>query len=333
MKSFLEPMRRASALLAIAALCFSAAHAGELYMFGDSLTDSGNNAVATRGGDPNQIVTGNTYIPQLPYASGVYSNGEVWVSRVAARLHRSEAAMPSLLGGDDFAFGGARAATDDSVPSTMTQLNMFLARGQKVRRDDVFVIAVGGNDVRDALIAVSSNPANAQIIIGTAAYNYAAAVGAMVDTLQAQGARHILVWNAPDLGLVPAVLALGPQGAGTATLISGAFNGALAARMASEQGVVIFDVAATLRDIVAHKSAWGFINVTDAAGAVPGIDMNKWLFWDGIHPTAAGHRALAKAVLAIWTQLDPDGEDDQDRQGGDHDGHHERYADRAGDRR
>jgi outer membrane lipase/esterase len=325
MTPLLVPLRRATALLAIAALCIGAAQAGELYLFGDSLTDSGNNAIATHGGDPNQIITGNTYIPQLPYASGVYSNGNVWASRVADRLHERDAALPSLAGGDDFAFGGARAAADTDVPSTMTQLNMFLARGKKVHRDDVFIIAVGGNDVRDALLAASANPANAQLIIGTAAYNYAVAVGSMVDTLQAHGAHHILVWNTPDLGLVPAVRALGPQAAGTASLISGALNNALAARMANEQGVVIFDVSAVLQDIVAHKAAWGFVNVTDAAGAATGIDPDLWLFWDGIHPTAAGHRALARAVLAVWSQLDPDDEDDDDHDE-DYRGHHDQYA-------
>jgi len=132
MKSIQQPTRRLARLLVlIAALGTGAVQAGELYLFGDSLTDSGNDAIALGGGDPNQIIT-NYYVPSAPYGSGTFSNGEVWVSHVAARLRQSDAALPSLLGGDDFAFGGARAAVDGSVPSAMTQRGMYLARGNRV---------------------------------------------------------------------------------------------------------------------------------------------------------------------------------------------------------
>lgn len=312
----------AAALLSVV-LCAGAVQAGELHVFGDSLSDTGNNAIASNGGDPHQIITGNTYVPSLPYASGVYSNGDVWVGRVAARLKAYEGAFPSLLGGQDFAFGGARAAADIDVPGTLTQVNMFLARGYKVRGDDLFVIAVGGNDVRDTLFAVMANPGNAQATIGAAAVSYMTAIGTMVDTLQSKGAKHIVVWNAPDLGLVPAVRAFGPQATATATAIAGAFNAALASRLANEKGVSIFDVFGTLQDIVANPQDYGFINVTDAAGAFSGIEVNEWLFWDGIHPTAAGHKVLARAVLKALPDL-------RDLKKGSH-GHrdHDRHDDRG----
>ena len=79
-------------------------------MFGDSLSDSGNNAAAF-GVAAGQLISGNAYIPQLPYASGTYSNGPVWATQFAGMLGRS--AIPSVipeLGGTDYAFGGA--ATD-----------------------------------------------------------------------------------------------------------------------------------------------------------------------------------------------------------------------------
>ncbi len=304
----------AQALLTVAVLYAGAVQAGELYIFGDSLSDSGNNAIATHGGDPTQAITGNAYVPTLPYATGTYSNGDVWASRAAAKLKAYEGAVPSLIGGDDFAFGGARAAANTDVPGALAQLQMYLGRGYAVHRDDVFVIAVGGNDLRDTLNAVFVDPGHAQTIIGNAAWNLATAVGTMVDTLQARGARHILVWNTPDLGLVPAVRAAGAQASGTATLIAGAFNSALAARLAGEDGVITFDVFGLLQHIVANKEQYGFVNVTDAAGAMSGIDPDSWLFWDGIHPTAAGHKVLARAVLQALPDLD-------DRHGENH-GHH-----------
>jgi outer membrane lipase/esterase len=322
----------------VAVLGAGAVQAGELYLFGDSLTDSGNVAIALGGGDPDQIIT-NYYVPPAPYGSGTFSNGEVWASHVAAKLGLPEGGVPSLLGGDDFAFGGARASIDGSVPSAMTQVGMYLARGYQIRADDLFVIAVGGNDLRDTLAAAGSAPANAATIIGTAAQAYAAAVGTMVDTLRAQGARHILVWNAPNLGLVPAVrfqdMYVAPGTAALATQISGAFNSYLAARLHGVRGVTIFDLFGLLGDIVAHQQRYGFANVTDAAGAVPGIDPDTYLFWDGIHPTAGGHAVLAHAVLAAWPELRDacDGHDRDGRGNGRGDGHNDgRHDDGHSDR-
>jgi len=172
------------------------------------------------------------------------------------------------------------------------------------------VIAVGGNDVRDTLTAAGSDLAHASTIIGSAAQSYAAAVGTMVDTLRARGAKHILVWNVPNLGLVPAVrfqdMYVAPGTAALATQISGAFNSYLAARLHDVRGVTIFDLYGLLGDIVAQRRRYGFVNVTDAAGAVPGIDPDTYLFWDGIHPTAGGHAVVARAVLAAWPDLRDD---------------------------
>jgi outer membrane lipase/esterase len=292
-----------SALLVAATVCAGVAQAGELFVFGDSLSDTGNNAIAIHR-DPNQLITGNSYVPTYPYASGSYSNGNVWVTQLALKLKLQKGTRPSETLGNDFAYGGARVAAEIGVPSTLTQLGFFLGRGHQIQADDVFVIATGGNDVRDALFAVVANPGNAATIIGNAAINFAGTVRAMVDTLQAQGAKHIVVWNTPDLGLVPAVRVAGAQASGTATLIASQFNAALAAYLAGEDGVVVFDVFGTLNAIVANKQSYGLVNVTDSSGNPDaGINPDTALFWDGIHPTAAGHRVLAEAVIAVWPDV------------------------------
>src|SRR5215217_7964679 len=56
-----------------------------LVVFGDSLSDSGNNALVI-GSNAGQTISGNTYVPSQPYGSGVYSNGPVWASNAAAAL-------------------------------------------------------------------------------------------------------------------------------------------------------------------------------------------------------------------------------------------------------
>src|ERR1700750_1704304 len=76
-----------------------------MVVFGDSLSDSGNDAIAL-GGSQKQTITGNTYIPSAPYSPGTtFSNGPVWASQVAAALNLP--LSPSQAGGTNFAFGGA----------------------------------------------------------------------------------------------------------------------------------------------------------------------------------------------------------------------------------
>src|SRR5699024_158155 len=58
----------------------------------------------------------SSLIAMAPYASGRYSNGPVWAEQLAADLDLS--AAPSLLGGTDFAFGGARSGPLPDLPVT-----------------------------------------------------------------------------------------------------------------------------------------------------------------------------------------------------------------------
>ena len=76
----------------LAALPASASIYNSLVVFGDSLSDSGNNAVVI-GSNAGQAISGNTYVPSFPYGSGVYSNGPVWASNAASTTRRNAAAF------------------------------------------------------------------------------------------------------------------------------------------------------------------------------------------------------------------------------------------------
>ncbi|MFN9101863.1 MAG: SGNH/GDSL hydrolase family protein [Betaproteobacteria bacterium] len=303
---FTRPILRLAAIASVllAAAAPAAAQFSSLTVFGDSLTDSGNNALVI-GADGTQVITGNTYIPpSRPYASGTYSNGATWVSSFAAGIGLAPSALPSLAGGGNYAFGGARTTIDGPEAgfpfSATTQLGGFLTSAPAtLAGSGLYVIAIGGNDVRDTGAAVAAaDPANAASIIGAAAAAYATGVGNMVDALQARGAVSIVVWGVPDVGRSPAALAGGPAVAGAATAISGAFNSALQARLAGESfGVQYFDIAGVIGGVLASPGSFGFTNVTDACGAVLGCDPSTYLFWDGIHPTSAAQSLVAGAML------------------------------------
>jgi outer membrane lipase/esterase len=292
-----------SAVLVSASMAASAY--SSLVVFGDSLSDSGNNeAIFTSLGigtlGDSQIITGNSYIPELTYASGVYSNGPVWASQLASSLGIAGFA-PSLLGGTNYAFGGARTYEVAGIYSGLVgQKDEYLAKlaatSSTADATGLYVVAGGGNNVRDTLTAVGAafmagNFGSINGIITSAASRFALDIGNIVDSLQGAGAKDIIVWNAPNLGITPAVNASGFGYYGT--LISKTFNDVLAGKLASETGVKTFD----LFGLAGQAAANGFTNTTDACGAVNpacNTDMSKNLFWDGIHPTTAAHSLIAQ---------------------------------------
>lgn len=93
-------------------------------------------------------------------------------------------------------------------------------------------------------------------------------------------ARNIIVWDAPNLALAPAVQA---QGAGANFLggaVSAAMNGALAGRLTGEAGVARFDLYGLQGLIYADPSACGLSNPHtlmrgDLARVAQAIDLSR----------------------------------------------------------
>lgn len=278
-----------------------------LVVFGDSLADSGNNAIladlfASGAREPAPFV--GPQVATLPYASGTYSNGPVWTEYFASSLGMSLA--PSLAGGNNYAYGGARVGVDGLVPSLVSQMGLYLS-GNAVNANTLYVIEGGGNDARDVLglyAAGMVQEANAAVT------NYVQGIVGMLGTLASLGAEHFLLWNITDLGQVPAVTAMGlGASAGASMIVDGmnqAMYGALNTYLPGSilDDIVLFDAFNGLRDIVANPAAFGLSNVTDACAdqlASPNCIANsadQYFFWDGIHPTTAGHAVMAQLAVA-----------------------------------
>jgi len=315
----MKPMKKllGSMILLTAAIVSHAAAAvipTSLVILGDSLSDAGNNSnVPQIGADPDQLITNNSYIPAQTYGPapfGTYSNGPVWATQYAAMMGLS--ALPSLIpDGTNYAFGGAKTS-GGQVPSLRDQANLFL--GDPPASVDIasalFVVAGGGNNARDTFtsLVLQSDFGLIGSAVSSAAAQYANDVGVIVDQLQLAGATNIVVWNTPNIGLAPAIGAvpgtfsgLTPKQLGS--LVSGANNGALTNRLAGEAGVRIFD----LYSRVGLAGANGFTNTTDACGALSNAgvctNLSTALFWDGIHPTTAGHAYLAQNMFALTTPV------------------------------
>lgn len=276
-----------------------------LYIFGDSLSDGGNNALVI-GTNGTQPIT-NSYIPSQPYGppqgQGQYTNGNVWAYSFASAIGLGAYAAPSLAGGGNYAYGGARTSKNGDVggfpPSLRTQAKGYLdSTGGTASASALYVVAGGGNDARDALEAVAADPGNAVSIIAAAAVSYAFNTGRIVDALQAAGAQHIVVWDVPNLGITPAVSAQGSFASLLGNLVSKTMSDVLATRMNGEAGVTMFDFYSLSTAWAADPGAFGLVNASDACGGIVGCDPSTYAFWDGIHPTSAGHALIAGAMLA-----------------------------------
>ena len=257
------------------------------YVFGDSLSDSGNIYATTSGS-----------MPPSPYFNGRFSNGPTYAENLGARY--GFAAGPSLLGGTNYAFGGATAGGSAmAIPSLGDQVSMFRALPGQADSHALYVLWAGGNDLR-------ANPGAAGV---------ASALGGISGAIQGlyqEGARNFLVMNLPNLGLTPEAQANGTTAAATAgsMVFNTYFNGTIGSLQGALVGSNIrtLDTFALLSSIVANPVASGLGNVTDACfnGAAVCSNPDSYLFWDGIHPTAAGHRLIADAAFNVLAVPEPE---------------------------
>jgi len=283
----------------------------DLIVFGDSLSDGGNVAaflfppVGNFSPTKNSDISDNSYIAGPPSEFGVYSNGPVWSQQVAARLGVS--ALPAAVpGGTNFAVGGAETRLeipDPSVgnvasPSLVTQASFFI-KNYPVPSNALYVVQGGGNNIIRLLTGPTS-PTDAAVQLEALAY--ASDIVGIVNGLKGVGAKHIIVWNVPDAGLVPFAKASGDMAKATATAVSMGFNSALALGLAGEgPDVKIFDAFGAFDDFATDPAKYQLTNVADACGNPTLVKLcgSNPLFWDGLHPTTYAHQLLADRFLAL----------------------------------
>lgn len=282
------------------------AQPGGIVVFGTSLSDPGN-AYAALGAatTPPDWSVDAFLVPDRPYARGGhhFSNGATWIEQFARPLGLAASTKGAFTpgGGTNFAFGGARARNFGTSPSLAVQVGLFLqATGGTAPAQALYVIEMGGNDMRDAMQALfEGQPAEATQILDAA---FEAIIGS-IQTLHAAGARRFLLWNMPNIGTTPA---LSPTPlAGFADFFAQQFNANLAAALSTTLGgidIAVLDVYGKVGAVVAQPGDFGLTNATQACISVEApfscAQPNDHLFWDGIHPTMAGHAIFAHEAAA-----------------------------------
>jgi phospholipase/lecithinase/hemolysin len=271
-----------------------------IFVFGDSLSDGGN----------VYNVTGSSF-PPPPYAQR-FSNGPVAVEQLASMAGIN--LLPSTLGGTNFAFGGAATgvvagtanidnylAAPPASPlaflngtGIQNQTNQFIASGINFDPNQtLFVLWGGPNDIFTWLDGYSSETIN-QVVAG--------AIDHIVESIKAlytDGAEYFLIPDMVDLGKTPFGKNQGSGGQAFLSQISSSFNTFLGQKLDAIVGPNIFrpDVNNLLQLVQANPLAYGFDNAIDAclntAAATLCQNPDRYLFWDGVHPTKQGHALIA----------------------------------------
>ena len=272
----------------------------DIYVFGDSLSDTGNTRSQVPGGSIPFVAALAGY-----GSNGRFSNGPVWHEYLADALG-TQRATNSTGGGNNFAYGGARI--DKAVgPSAglLTQNTQYFNRqaGAPSDPDALFVAWAGGNDMRD--------------LVGNA--DPLAAVNAQLNSwfdmlggLLKDGVKTLLVPNLPDLGSIPEFRTGLDSLSGTA--VSTAWNqgleqGLYELNKTTDASIFYFDVFGLFNNLLNDPNAFGFTNTTGECRSVVVVifvpseqscqNPGEFVFWDQIHPTTAAHDYLGKQAYQL----------------------------------
>jgi phospholipase/lecithinase/hemolysin len=295
--------------LGAALVCAALASAGsfnQLVVFGDSLSDNGNDYIASSGTYP---------APPPAYQNGTFTDGPdtfpvgtggpLWHEYLAGALGLATA-TPLPVGGTNYAFGGATAApyTGEQVPSVAEQVEWYLETNSGANPNTLYAMWGGANDIFDAAEA----PGATQASVIAAGDEAAIAMGFGIMALADAGAQDIVWMNLPPLDLTPFGQSI-PLG-GAMGLAAQEFNadqliyaGELES-MDPNLHIAVVNVYGIFESIVADPSAYGYTNVTSPSQGQAGVNPDTYLFWDDVHPTTTGQMLIGEAAeQAVQTQL------------------------------
>ena len=271
----------------------SAQNNDEIYVFGDSLSDTGNVFNATGGIIP----------PSPTYFNGRFSNGPIWVEYLVSDLGLK------LNRNNNFAYGGATTWSKNigiaSLPGLQQQIDSFTSANPSANPNALYIIWGGVNDYLDYFFGDIPNPT--QIVNN---------LSVAVTSLAAVGAKNFLVVNLPDLGKFP-VTGGNNQDSGLLSTFTSVHNSSLTAnlkflsqQLSPDINIIPLDVNSLFNRIIAAPEEFGFTNVTESCvGDLSVVPINvpkqsvacapdKFLFWDQIHPTTAAHKLIGELAFS-----------------------------------
>lgn len=304
-----------------------------LFIFGDSLSDSGDTSrlpiFPTPLSEPSNTgqalfaATGAIY-PPTPYFNGRFSNGPVWADHFIGAF---DAVGKTAR---NYAFGAAQAVNEVTLPLDIPDLAVQVAQfGLDGAADagprPLATLFFGGNDLFGALLA-GDDPFAEAVAAASAMGNAMRAIAGL------GGVRDFVYFTLGDLGQTPRFNpALNPAVTmpiqAVASLATQAFNTALRAEAAALRGegfrMIEVDAATRIAQVIADPSLVGLsegaVPCGVQAGTLPPFDLPVYdftltgcdldnvqnVFFDDVHPSAAVHAELARLAQSSITAAIP----------------------------
>jgi phospholipase/lecithinase/hemolysin len=282
----------------------SAEHSfSNLFVFGDSLSDTGNLAA----------LSGFGFLNNFPFDKG-FSNGGRAVGVLAKSLGLNVDPSLHLVGppvGTNFAVSGARARGASPI-DLFAQIGSFLLNnGGTAPSDALYVVFIGGNDVRDARDEANKHLAKEFI------RDAVKSIDLSVRSLVAAGAKAIMVVNVSDIGAIPESLQSSNEKLSErATELTKQFNKELSRRVHRTEydhslDLIEFDLYQFFRLAINNSIALGFTNNNEACFSFssvtlifhPDCNFDQFVFFDEIHPTQRIHVRVGRALFAVVPEL------------------------------
>ncbi|MFB2537830.1 MULTISPECIES: autotransporter domain-containing protein [unclassified Acinetobacter] len=286
-------------------------------IFGDSLSDTGRLK--------SMVADTHPEIAAKLQNSFTVNPSKVW-SQILAESYGTTANPNTKTDpkGTNYAVGSARASQNvdwnglvTSIPTINQQVMTHLAQKQgKADSDALYAVWIGANDL-NAL----GSAADPQAYLAKVGKDTATAVA----TLDATGAKYILVPNIPDLSLTPRVSGLNnPATSAQVKTATSYYNSGLYTGLNGlKANVIPANTFALLQEVVANPKGFGFTNVSGVAcSKLPkrtttvedalstslacttndlanAGDANTYLFADDIHPAVRTHKILGQYYRSI----------------------------------
>lgn len=299
------------------------------YVFGDSVSDTGNSFMYTKNlfsqwpkMPPDYPAIPPSISPHMAYYQGRFSNGWVAVEYLWEAL-KPKTGMPLVPSESvselrnkralNFAFGGSGSGISNVspggyiVPGVLGQVADFVQKfGEPIPKGALYVIWTGHNDY---LLGIYDDPA--QVI---------ANISQAIKILYSAGARNFLVPNLLDLGSPPILsdpdIHSYPPGSATAlrglTLIHNRSLTRELRRIRRQHpninlmSVDVFTFFNRLREFMNTETGPGgdclFTDPALGGGPytctdVPSFSAPNYLFWDVEHPSTEAHRRMGRLFL------------------------------------
>lgn len=310
----------------------------KLFVFGDSLSDSGNSRAVS-----NTTTSGTFTFPPAPYFEGRFSNGHVAAEYLWDAFNPGDTTFgASLTGGTNYAIGGATTGLENFME--VWPITPFGLRGayankgnawqlQNFYLDDpsfdpdtsLFMVWLFPNDVFyvnntdpaqsvGTFVGINGAPIQTPPDVATQLVNRAVTnIIGSINSLAGDGARNFLVINAPDLGLIPEFLDAPQAEKEALSALSAGFNAALSsgvnavASVRPDLNITYFEIDRLFDELRADPSGFGFTNIDnrclDGSAVCPNPD--EYLFWDGSHPTTAAHALIGQRFFEAVSQPVP----------------------------